>query len=136
VECLLRKNCFTFFFFFATPKSHPQKTAARSKNLSFQQRGDRVNWRKRKRERNREKEIERKREGDRQGDHSPIWGIIKKYSAICLPFSSLFFFPPFSLFFLFLSMSTSTRAFIHAKITKYRVKCARKYVSTAVAEMR
>jgi len=35
-----------------------------------------------------------------------------------------------------LSMSTSTRAFIHAKITKFRVKRVRKYVSTAVAETR
>lgn len=125
------KLFYFLFFFFATPKSHPQKTAARSKTFVVSVKGRQGKLeKKRERERNREKEIEKKRKRETDSE-TTIWGTIKKYPAICLLFPSLFFSFPFPLFSFFLSMSTSTRAFIHAKITKFRVKRARKYVSTA-----
>lgn len=62
------EKLFYFLFFFATPKSHPQKTAARSKTFVVSAKG-RQGKLERKSDREREierKEIERKRETDRQ----------------------------------------------------------------------
>lgn len=129
----------SFFFFFSQLQKVTRKKQQLDQKLfvvSAKGRQGKLEE-KRERERNREKEIEREGKRDRQRDHSPVWDTIKKKVPRYLsplPFS-LFPFP-FPLFSLFLSMSTSTRAFIHAKITKFRVKRARKYVSTAVAETR
>lgn len=120
-----------FFFFhsflFATPKSHPQKSAARPKTFVVSAKGRQG---KLEREKRRPKARGRRRRTIERDHSSPLgMGTVKKYLATCLSFVPLSFSPS-------LSMSTSTRAFIHAKITKFRVKRVRKYVSTAVAETR
>lgn len=105
----------SFFFFFATPKSHPQKTAARSKTFVVSAKGRQGKLeKKREREKLRERNREKKRERDRQWDHSPVWDTIKKYPAICLPFRSLFFFFPFSSL-LSLSLNVNIHPRIHPR---------------------
>lgn len=73
----MRKNCFTFFF--ATPKSHPQKTAARSKTFVASAKGRQGKLeKKRERERSREREVEKMKERERQTARpcAPVWDTI------------------------------------------------------------
>lgn len=104
VECRLRKNCFTFFFFFSL-FSQLQKVTRKKQQLdqklfvvSAKGRQGKLE-KKRERGRNQKKETERKgeRDRDRQWDHSPVWGTHKKSTPLFVSSSLLSFFFPFFL---------------------------------------